>query len=196
MPQPSEVIEVVKREIGSSTPTESSLSSLSTPTSTPTTTPASTPTSTPPPLKRTKVSLFEKIRARTEKLLVEEDEVEEYLKMGPGLMGAVDPLDYWKKNRARFPRLCSLVHKYLAFPATSGSVERLFSVAGSICRSRRARLLPETTEKILSYRQFIRNKLIKNDLPVIPEVDEEQTENQQNSSQKSQQSNQSSQDNC
>ena len=69
-----------------------------------------------------------------------------------------DPLKYWKTHSHRFPTLSKLAKQLLAMPATSGGVERLFSTAGAIARSRRARLTTNTTEKILMYRQFLKNE--------------------------------------
>jgi hypothetical protein len=47
--------------------------------------------------------------------------------------------------------------KYLALPATSASVERLFSVGGSIMRSRRASMKIETAERLILYREYLRD---------------------------------------
>ncbi|CAG2185495.1 unnamed protein product [Mytilus edulis] len=41
-----------------------------------------------------------------------------------------DPLLYWHSNCQRLPRLAKLAVQYLAIPATSAPVERLFSTAG------------------------------------------------------------------
>lgn len=62
------------------------------------------------------------------------------------------PLTFWKSNCARFPIMSKLARKYLAMPASSGSIERLFSVAGAIKRARRANLNVETIEKLLLLR--------------------------------------------
>ncbi|XP_062579450.1 zinc finger BED domain-containing protein 4-like [Saccostrea cucullata] len=50
------------------------------------------------------------------------------------------PLTYWSQNHSRFPCLSKLAQRYLAVPATSAPVERLFSVAGKIFRPERCRL--------------------------------------------------------
>ncbi len=62
------------------------------------------------------------------------------------------PLLFWKSNFGRFPIMSKLARKYLAMPASSGSIERLFSVAGAIKRARRANLNVETIEKLLLLR--------------------------------------------
>jgi len=63
-----------------------------------------------------------------------------------------DPLDFWKRNKKRFPKFSALAVQHLAFPATSGSVERLFSVAGAIGRVRRSRISATLMEKTLTVR--------------------------------------------
>ena len=45
-----------------------------------------------------------------------------------------DPLLYWRKKAIEFPILSQLVQRYLAFPASSGGIERVFSVSGSLER--------------------------------------------------------------
>ncbi|CAG7644655.1 unnamed protein product [Allacma fusca] len=88
------------------------------------------------------------------------NEVEEYLNE-IRCSGSVDPLEYWRANstKLRFPVLCRLARKYLAFLATSSSMERVFSIAGSFNRARRARLAPKTMENFLIYREFWREQL-------------------------------------
>jgi hypothetical protein len=41
-----------------------------------------------------------------------------------------DPLVFWKHNEVKYPRLAQEARRFLAFPATSASAERAFSVAG------------------------------------------------------------------
>ena len=60
-----------------------------------------------------------------------------------------NPLDYWKQNSERFHGLSVLARKYLALPATSAPVERLFSVAGKTFRPDRCRLSDPTFEKLM-----------------------------------------------
>ena len=50
------------------------------------------------------------------------------------------PLAWWKQHGHLFPTLSRLARRYLATPATSCPVERLFSVAGQVDASRRANL--------------------------------------------------------
>jgi hypothetical protein len=41
-----------------------------------------------------------------------------------------DPLEWWTANEINFPVLMVMARQYLGVPATSASVERLFSLAG------------------------------------------------------------------
>jgi hypothetical protein len=53
------------------------------------------------------------------------------------------PQSFWSSSSPdAYPSLRRLATKYLGIPATSASVERLFSVAGAIIRARRSRLAP------------------------------------------------------
>lgn len=71
----------------------------------------------------------------------------------PMLAETCDPLKFWQKKSGEFPILSRLAKRYLAFPATSGSVERLFSISGAIIRSHRAKINVSTAENILLCRE-------------------------------------------
>lgn len=60
-----------------------------------------------------------------------------------------DPLEYWKSNKQRFPFLSQLARRVFSIPASSGSVERLFSIAGAIARARRAKISLERVEMLI-----------------------------------------------
>ena len=70
-------------------------------------------------------------------------------------------LSVWAKFEEKsqgFPirlALCRLARKYLTPPATSTDSERLFSVAGQVFDEKRARMLPDSLEKILFLRENI-----------------------------------------
>ena len=60
-----------------------------------------------------------------------------------------NPLDWWKKWGSKFPNLAQLARRYLAMPATSAPVERLFSVAGLVATAKRSRLAPSTVSLLV-----------------------------------------------
>lgn len=66
-----------------------------------------------------------------------------------------DPLDWWKVNATKYPKLAKLARKYLSAPPTSVPSERLFSEAEAIYDARRSRLNPDKVEMLL----FIRGNL-------------------------------------
>ena len=55
----------------------------------------------------------------------EEDELELYLAEESNL--SIDLLKYWKKKEIVWPALAKMVKQYLAAPASSAGVERVFS---------------------------------------------------------------------
>jgi hypothetical protein len=67
-----------------------------------------------------------------------------------------DVLQYWKTNETKLPTLSKIAKQYLSIPVTSGDVERLFSVAGAIQRSRRASLHTSTVENLLLYKEYLK----------------------------------------
>ena len=73
----------------------------------------------------------------------------------PGFTGELtddattDPLKWWKKWGSKFPNLAQLARRYLAMPATSAPVERLFSVAGLVATAKRSRLAPSTVSLLV-----------------------------------------------
>ena len=60
-----------------------------------------------------------------------------------------NPLQWWKLNGGRYPRLTILALKYLGIPATSVSSERVFSKAGEIVSRRRASLIPSSVDMLV-----------------------------------------------
>lgn len=59
-----------------------------------------------------------------------------------------DPLVWWKQNEASFPRVASMAREYLAVPASSASVERVFSSVGLVKADNRP-LKDDTTIDIM-----------------------------------------------
>jgi hypothetical protein len=64
-------------------------------------------------------------------------------------------LMWWKLHAMRFPYLSRLARRYLTMPATSASVERLFSVAGQVVTVKRARLHPSTVTLLVFLHEAI-----------------------------------------
>ena len=54
---------------------------------------------------------------------------------------------FWLKHKLKFPCLFELCLKFLSIPASSGPVERLFSLAGYINRPHRARMATKNLER-------------------------------------------------
>ena len=63
-----------------------------------------------------------------------------------------DPLSYWKRHSRTYPALARIAPTYLAIPASSAPVERLFSVAGKVFRPERCRLADKTFEQLMFLR--------------------------------------------
>ena len=61
----------------------------------------------------------------------------------------INVLTWWKENQKHYPHLFKLVRSYLHIPATSVPSERIFSLAGYICRDRRSRILSKNVNKAI-----------------------------------------------
>ena len=77
-----------------------------------------------------------------------ETELKDYLKH-PCAKNKSDPLAYWKEEEFKYPVLSVLASRYLAIPASSAPVERLFSIAGKIFRPERCSMKDETFERLM-----------------------------------------------
>ena len=60
------------------------------------------------------------------------------------------PLEFWKANRASYPRLSKLAKNYLCIPSTSVPVEPLFSAPGELVSKKRNCLKPDIVNMLLS----------------------------------------------
>ncbi|XP_065662672.1 zinc finger BED domain-containing protein 4-like [Hydra vulgaris] len=75
-------------------------------------------------------------------------ELDKYLALP---LTACDPLQFWKDNDCehKLPTMALIGRKLLAIPATSTASERVFSVCGVTVSECRARLNPETLERLI-----------------------------------------------
>jgi hypothetical protein len=61
----------------------------------------------------------------------------------------INPLEWWRKNFEKYPILNILARRYLAIPATSASIERIFSISNDIITKKRNRLNAETIKQLV-----------------------------------------------
>ncbi len=73
----------------------------------------------------------------------------------PVISRSSDPLDFWERNKGRFPALAEVARVYLSAPSTSVDSERLFSTAAHILDEKRNRLSSQNAEKLI----FIKKNL-------------------------------------
>lgn len=71
-----------------------------------------------------------------------------------------DPLEYWKMQRKRWPRLASVAARFLGVMPSSAEAERNFSTAGDIATPQRACLKPEHVDMLLFLAKNIRSGII------------------------------------
>jgi len=62
---------------------------------------------------------------------------------------ATRPLEWWRENAHQYPTLATLARQYLAVPASTAEVERLFSQAGLQMTDRRNRMAADLLEDLL-----------------------------------------------
>ncbi|KAG2195399.1 hypothetical protein INT46_005557 [Mucor plumbeus] len=89
-----------------------------------------------------------------------EDEVA-MTNMELGKKYATLPLKFWKQHENLFPTLSLFARKHLSIPATSVPAERLFSQAKYIINGTRAKLHPDTGEKIVLLTRWQNELFIK-----------------------------------
>ena len=96
-----------------------------------------------PPTKRCRLFNFMNSSQPTPTVNISDavaEEVSTYLSQPWVVPESEDPLHYWCTRSGSMPTLARLATQYLAIPATSAPVERLFSVAGKAFRPDRSRL--------------------------------------------------------
>ena len=69
-----------------------------------------------------------------------------------------DVVQYWERNKDRFPEMYKLTRKYFSYLCTSCSSERLFSNASGFVTEKRTRLLPSHLEEYcILYSHIVRD---------------------------------------
>jgi Holliday junction resolvase RusA-like endonuclease len=76
-----------------------------------------------------------------------EQELNKYF--GEKVPCTVDPLNWWKNNKEKYPRMAVLARKWLGCVATSVSSERAFSTSGNTVTARRTSLHPSMVRDIV-----------------------------------------------
>lgn len=99
----------------------------------------------PSPSKRSRLFSFIKQRPTTQAKSTEQ-ELSAYLLEEPT---DEDPLQYWKRKSIDFPLLSQVAKKVFTIPATSTTVERIFSLVGKTLRPERCRPLPKNLETLI-----------------------------------------------
>ena len=61
-----------------------------------------------------------------------------------------DPFDFWKEHSTIYLKISTLACRYLSIPASSGPIERLFSIGGKFFRPERCRLSGSVFEKLMN----------------------------------------------
>ena len=64
-------------------------------------------------------------------------------------LGGEQVLEWWKTHQSMFPNLSRMARQFLALPATSAGVERLFISSGQMHGDKRKRLKEETLQSLL-----------------------------------------------
>lgn len=85
-----------------------------------------------------KLSIFEKLKV----------EIENFQKL-PIMPRKTNPILWWKEKRDILPMLYSQAVIYLSAPAGSVASEQMFSEAGTVSSTKRNRLNPDTTERLI-----------------------------------------------
>ncbi|GAB6029555.1 hypothetical protein CHUAL_014159 [Chamberlinius hualienensis] len=85
-------------------------------------------------------------------------EAERYLLL-PREKRETDPLLFWRDNSEMFPILSHIAKIYLSIPASTGTINRVFSISKSIEQCRRAKICTKSLERLLLYQEYRFNAL-------------------------------------
>ena len=96
------------------------------------------------PARNVGVSMIERVQA----------EVSKYLDFGGCIEMSENPCNWWRQYGAQFPLMNKFFIANCAFPATSTSSERAFSMDGLILIPQRRRLDPNRTENLVICRDY------------------------------------------
>ena len=72
-----------------------------------------------------------------------------------------DPMQFWRENQSRFPRLAVIAKQTFCAPGSNAAVERIFSIGGYILSQRRTRITDDNFQS-----QLFAN--VNSDLPEVP----------------------------
>jgi hypothetical protein len=74
-----------------------------------------------------------------------------------------DVLKWWKRNTENYPVLAKMARDFLAIPLSSVASESTFSTAGMIINQHRSSLNPETAEKLICSKDWLKEYLSEDD---------------------------------
>ena len=60
-----------------------------------------------------------------------------------------NPIEWWRANQHKYPKLSKIAYKYLCILATSTASERMFSASGHLTSDKRSRLTPDNANILL-----------------------------------------------
>ncbi|EEB97734.1 hypothetical protein MPER_02884, partial [Moniliophthora perniciosa FA553] len=90
-----------------------------------------------------------------------EDEISRYLGWEHATCDIQKPLLWWKEHADNFPILACMARDFLAIPATSVSVERVYSQSRHICQDLWSALKAETVSEAMLSKAWIKSGLLE-----------------------------------
>jgi hypothetical protein len=86
---------------------------------------------------------------------IAKDELEEYL-AAPPAKSKTDVLQWWKANATMYPCLAAMARDYLAIPATSAPVERVFSGGTDLVQPKRGSLSEDAIQACMCLKSWLK----------------------------------------